>query len=186
MRSFRDSFYDKSDVFIAFIIIAAAAIVIALRINAIMEYPSTLADTNTDVKAQAEEPADKTSDTSADKTSSSDSQTSENDKKSSDSSASSSDKKDSDKSSSDKKSSDKKSSDNSSSSSYVTIKITDLDSSADITAMLKKEGLIKSSERFEQTLKDNKLTTKLKSGSFKIKKGASVKQIIKQLTGESI
>ena len=185
MRSFRDSFYDKSDVFIAFIIIAAAAIVIALRINAIMEYPSTLADTNTDVKAQAEEPADNTSDTSADKTSS-DSQTSENDKKSSDSSASSSYKKDSDKSSSDKKSSDKKSSDNSSSSGYVTIKITDLDSSADITAMLKKEGLIKSSERFEQTLKDNKLTTKLKSGSFKIKKGASVKQIIKQLTGESI
>lgn len=185
MRSFRDSFYDKSDVFIAFIIIAAAAIVIALRINAIMEYPSTLADTNADVKAQAEEPADKTSDTSADKTSSSDSQASENDKKSSDSSASS-DKEDSDKSSSDNKSSENKSSDNSSSSSYVTIKITDLDSSADITARLKKEGLIKSAERFEQTLKDNKLTTKLKSGSFKIKKGASVKQIIKQLTGESI
>ena len=60
MRSFRDSFYDKSDIFIALIIIAAAAVVIGLRINAIMDYPETVADTGNQVQTQAEEPADTT------------------------------------------------------------------------------------------------------------------------------
>ena len=184
MRSFRDSFYDKSDIFIALIIIAAAAVVIGLRINAIMDYPETVADTGNQVQTQAEEPAgttasdkDKTATESSDKNK--DTKASNTSEKKDSSKDTDKDKKDSNKSGN-KKDSDK------SSSGYVTIKITDLDSSADITAMLKKKGLISSASKFEQTLKDHKLTTKLKSGTFKIKKGASTKAIIKKLTGESI
>ena len=186
MRSFRDSFYDKSDIFIALIIIAAAAVVIGLRINAIMDYPETVADADKQVQTQTEQPAD-TSASDKDKTST-EASDKDKDTKTSDSSDNEDSSKDSDK---DKKDSgklddkDKKDSDKSSSE-YVTIKITDLDSSADITAMLKKKGLISSASKFEQTLKDHKLTTKLKSGTFKIKKGASTKDIIKKLTGESI
>ncbi len=187
MRSFRDSFYDKSDIFIALIIIAAAAVVIGLRINAIMDYPETVADAGNKAQTQAEETADKAA-SDKDKTSTEASDKDE-DTKASDSSdkEDSSDKKDSndEKDSSADSDKDKNDSDESSSE-YVTIKITDLDSSADITAMLKKKGLISSSSKFEQTLKDHKLTTKLKSGTFKIKKGSSTKDIIKKLTGESI
>ena len=167
MRSFRDSFYDKSDIFIALIIIAAAAVVIGFRINAIMDYPDTIADTDNQTKV--EQPAD------TDKTSANDSQVSDSDKNSNASS-------DKDKTSENKSDSDK----SSNSSKIVTIKVTDLDSSSDVTAKLKKEGLISSASKFENLLKKHKLTTKLKSGTFKIKKGSSMKSIIKKLTGESI
>ena len=167
MRSFRDSFYDKSDIFIALIIIAAAAVVIGLRINAIMDYPNTIADTNN--KAQVEEPANTDDQTKTEEPADQTKTSSDSDAKAADSSK----KSDSD-------------NDKSSSSEYVTIKITDLDSSSDVTAKLKKEGLISSASSFEKILKKHKLTTKLKSGTFKIKKGASVKSIIKQLTGKSI
>ena len=167
MRSFRDSFYDKSDIFIALIIIAAAAVVIGLRINAIMDYPNTIADTNNNT--QVEQPADTNDQAKAEESADKTKTSSDSDAKASDSSK----KSDSDK-------------DKSSSSKYVTIKITDLDSSSDVTAKLKKAGLISSASSFEKILKKNKLTTKLKSGTFKIKKGTSVKSIIKRLTGKSI
>ena len=193
MRNFRDSFYDKSDIFIAFIIIAVAAVVIALRINAIMDYPSTIADTDSKAQTQTEEPADTTADDSkqnagsADKdkdSQSTDSNKSDSSDKEDSSKDSDKDKKDTDKDSDKDKSKDKDS--DKSSAEYVTIKITDLDSSADITSMLQSKGLISSASKFEQILKDNKLTTKLKSGTFRIKKGSSTKEIVKKLTGENI
>lgn len=43
-RSFRDFYYDHSDILLAIIILLIAGIVIMWRINIIVEYPSTLQD----------------------------------------------------------------------------------------------------------------------------------------------
>lgn len=44
MKSFKDVLYDKNDILVAIIILIIAAAVIFFRINAIMDYPSTLVD----------------------------------------------------------------------------------------------------------------------------------------------
>ena len=42
MNKLKDFFYDKNDILVAFIILVVAALIVLWRVNAIMEYPSTL------------------------------------------------------------------------------------------------------------------------------------------------
>lgn len=43
MKSFKDFYYDKNDIIIALLILLIAGLLIAWRINVIMDYPQTLA-----------------------------------------------------------------------------------------------------------------------------------------------
>ena len=42
MKKFKDFLYDKNDILIALLILIVAALIITWRMNAIMEYPSTI------------------------------------------------------------------------------------------------------------------------------------------------
>lgn len=46
MNSFRDKFYDKNDILVAVIVVIFALVLIAFKIDAIMEYPETLIATS--------------------------------------------------------------------------------------------------------------------------------------------
>jgi predicted transcriptional regulator YheO len=56
-RTFRDFLYDKNDIIIAILIIAAAMLLIAWRVMKVMDYPNTLDSVKTaeEVKTAAEE-----------------------------------------------------------------------------------------------------------------------------------
>ena len=54
MNRIKDFFYNKNDVIVALIILAAAAFIIYTRIDAIMAYPETLADAAVTDQAAAE------------------------------------------------------------------------------------------------------------------------------------
>lgn len=65
MKGLKDFLYDKNDILIAFAILVIAALLIVWRMNAIMEYPQTLAeeagvtDTTEDSAVDAEKDAEK-------------------------------------------------------------------------------------------------------------------------------
>lgn len=56
MKSFKDFYYDKNDIIIALLILLIAGLIIAWRINVIMDYPQTLAK-ETDTTQTTEESA---------------------------------------------------------------------------------------------------------------------------------
>ena len=59
MNRIKDFFYDKNDIIFTLIILVIAAGVIVWRLDAIMDYPATLAkETHTDVTTQEEVPVD--------------------------------------------------------------------------------------------------------------------------------
>lgn len=58
MKKFKDFLYDKNDILIALLILVAAALIITWRMNAIMEYPSTLLNSGDNSDAPAAEDID--------------------------------------------------------------------------------------------------------------------------------
>ncbi|MCR5481262.1 MAG: hypothetical protein K6F52_00485 [Clostridia bacterium] len=54
MEKLKDILYDKNDILIAFLIVAVAALVIVLRVNAIMDYPQLLIAQAKENAAQAD------------------------------------------------------------------------------------------------------------------------------------
>lgn len=58
MKHIKDFFYDKNDIFIALIILVLAAALIFWRMDVIMDYPQTLAESNTATAEEAAKPSD--------------------------------------------------------------------------------------------------------------------------------
>jgi len=65
MKKFKDFIYDKNDIIIAVLILAVAALIIAWRLDVILQYPKQLINNDTDTNVS--EPADNT-DNSGDNT----------------------------------------------------------------------------------------------------------------------
>lgn len=56
MKKFKDFIYDKNDIIIAVLILAVAALIIAWRLDVILQYPKQLI--NNDADTNVSEPAD--------------------------------------------------------------------------------------------------------------------------------
>lgn len=65
MNRIKDFFYNKNDIIVALIILAAAAFIIYLRIGDIMSYPETLADTSVVDQSTMESSSQSTAESSA-------------------------------------------------------------------------------------------------------------------------
>lgn len=65
MNRIKDFFYDKNDIIVTLIILAAAALIIFIRVDKIMAYPETLTDTNTASSSVSQEQSPASSETAA-------------------------------------------------------------------------------------------------------------------------
>lgn len=52
MERFKDFFYKKNDIILALVILVVAFVIIASRVSAIMEYPSTMTGQNSTATSQ--------------------------------------------------------------------------------------------------------------------------------------
>lgn len=52
MERLKDFFYKKNDIILALVILVVALVIIASRVAAIMEYPTTMLDTDTPAASQ--------------------------------------------------------------------------------------------------------------------------------------
>jgi uncharacterized membrane protein YvbJ len=52
MERFKDFFYKKNDIILALVILVVALVIIASRVSAIMDYPSTMAEQNSVATSQ--------------------------------------------------------------------------------------------------------------------------------------
>lgn len=75
-----------------------------------------------------------------------------------------------------------KAKDSAASSTEVEIKITDKDTSVTVAQKLEKAGVIESATEFEGYISNMDKADKIKSGTFKIKKGSSFEKILNTIT----
>lgn len=71
---------------------------------------------------------------------------------------------------------------NSGTSGTVVIKITDSDTSVTVAEKIADAGLVESATEFEGYITNNNKADKLQTGTFKIKKGSSFKEILNKIT----
>ena len=64
----------------------------------------------------------------------------------------------------------------------VVIKITDSDTSVTVAEKIADAGLVESATEFEGYITNNNKADKLQTGTFKIKKGSSFKEILNKIT----
>lgn len=77
---------------------------------------------------------------------------------------------------------DKSSDKSSGTSGTVVIKITDSDTSVTVAEKIADAGLVESATEFEGYITNNNKADKLQTGTFKIKKGSSFKEILNKIT----
>jgi hypothetical protein len=164
----RNFFYNKSDILIAIIIIAVAAVIIWSRVNAIMDSGDDGKESQVvNAGDQVVPDVESTGGAVTDEQPTGEEQTSEGEQTTEEGEGTTEDETSDDEPADDKP-----------------VKFTvEIGSSASVVADdLEAAGLVESADAFLKELKSQNAETKLKAGTFKIKPGTAVTEIVKKLT----